>query len=191
MFSRHGSCSALCLQLLSFSPPTLSLKLIPEAEASPPAAFHGSLKHVPNPLARLRTLTTSHHHNMKTRVGPCGGTEWQRQTYSVFLHWFLRWFRKKKRFVHQIQNSMDIIFCVCAKSLQLCPTLCNPMDCSLPGSSVHGILQARILERVSISFSRGSSQPRNWTPSLMSPALAVWFFTTSGTWEALLNNIIV
>ena len=34
---------------------------------------------------------------------------------------------------------------------QLCPTLCNPMDCSLPGSSVHGILQARILEWVAIS----------------------------------------
>ena len=40
---------------------------------------------------------------------------------------------------------------------QLCPTLCNPMDCSPPGSSVHGISQARILEWVSISFSRGSS----------------------------------
>ena len=37
------------------------------------------------------------------------------------------------------------------------PTLCNPVDCSLPGSSVHGILQARILEWVAISFSRGSS----------------------------------
>ena len=46
---------------------------------------------------------------------------------------------------------------------QLCPNLCNPMDCSLPDSSVHGILQARILERVAISFSRGSSQPRNQT----------------------------
>ena len=45
-----------------------------------------------------------------------------------------------------------------AKSLQLCPSLCNdPMDCSLPGSSVHGILQARILEQVVISSSRGSS----------------------------------
>ena len=40
---------------------------------------------------------------------------------------------------------------------QLCPTLCNPMDCSLPGSSVHGILQARILGWVAIPFSRGSS----------------------------------
>ena len=46
---------------------------------------------------------------------------------------------------------------------QSCPTHCSPMDCSLPGSSVHGILQARILEWVAISFSRGSSQPRDWT----------------------------
>ena len=46
------------------------------------------------------------------------------------------------------------------KLTQLCPTVCNPIDCSLPGSSVHGILQAGILERVAIPFSRGSSQPR-------------------------------
>ena len=42
-----------------------------------------------------------------------------------------------------------------------CPTFCDPMDCSLPGSSVHGIFQARILERVVIFFSRGSSRPRD------------------------------
>ena len=46
---------------------------------------------------------------------------------------------------------------------QSCPTLCNPMDCSLPGSSIHGIFQARVLEWVAISFSRGSSQPRDQT----------------------------
>ena len=46
---------------------------------------------------------------------------------------------------------------------QLRLTLCNPMDCSLPGSSVHGIFQARVLEWVAISFSRGSSQPRDGT----------------------------
>ena len=46
---------------------------------------------------------------------------------------------------------------------QSCPTLCDPVDCILPGSSVHGILQARILEWVAISFSRGSSQPRDQT----------------------------
>ena len=44
---------------------------------------------------------------------------------------------------------------------QSCPTLCVPVDCSLPGSSVHGILQERILEWVAISFSRGSSQSRD------------------------------
>ena len=43
-----------------------------------------------------------------------------------------------------------------AKALQSCPTLCNPMDCSSPGSSVHGILQARMLEWVVVSYSRGS-----------------------------------
>ena len=47
---------------------------------------------------------------------------------------------------------------------QLYLTLSNPMDCSLPRSSIHGIFQARILEWVAISFSRGSSQPRDWTP---------------------------
>ena len=46
---------------------------------------------------------------------------------------------------------------------QSCPTLCNPMDCSPPGSSVHGISQGRVLEWVAISFSRGSSQPRDRT----------------------------
>ena len=46
---------------------------------------------------------------------------------------------------------------------QSCPTLCDPIDYSLPGSSVHGILQARILEWVAVPFSSGSSQPRDWT----------------------------
>ena len=45
--------------------------------------------------------------------------------------------------------------------VQSCPTLWDPMDCSLPGFSVHGILQARILEWVAVSFSRGSSQPKD------------------------------
>ena len=46
---------------------------------------------------------------------------------------------------------------------QSCPTLCDPRDCSLPGSSLYGILQARVLEWVAISFSRVSSRPRDWT----------------------------
>ena len=46
---------------------------------------------------------------------------------------------------------------------QLCPTLCDPLDCSLPSSSVHGIFQARVLEWGAIAFSRRSSRPRDWT----------------------------
>ena len=53
------------------------------------------------------------------------------------------------------------------KSLQSCPTLCDPMDCSPPGSSVHEILQLRILEWVAIFSSRGSSRTRDqtWIPN--------------------------
>ena len=58
---------------------------------------------------------------------------------------------------------------MCAQS---CPTLRNPMDCCLSGSSVHGILQARILEWVVIPFSRASSNPGIQPTSLVSPALA-------------------
>ena len=50
-----------------------------------------------------------------------------------------------------------------SKVTQSCPTLCDPMDCSLSGSSVHGIFQARVLEWIAIFFSRGSSRPRNRT----------------------------
>ena len=53
------------------------------------------------------------------------------------------------------------------KWLSLCPTLCDPMDYSPPSSSVHGILQARILEWVAIPFSRGSSRPRDQTWGLL------------------------
>ena len=55
------------------------------------------------------------------------------------------------------------VLCVYAKLLQLCSTLCDPMNCSLPGSSVHGILQARVLEWVAISSFRGSSGSRDRT----------------------------
>ena len=56
------------------------------------------------------------------------------------------------------------VVCVCVcMYVCVCPTLCNLMDCSLPGSTVHGILQARILERVAISFFKGPSWPRDQT----------------------------
>ena len=66
--------------------------------------------------------------------------------------------------------------------IQSCLTLCDPMDYSLPGSSVHGILQARILEWVAISFSKGSSWPRD---QLESPALQADSLLSVTTREAL------
>ena len=59
---------------------------------------------------------------------------------------------------------------------QSCPTLCNPMDCSLPRSSVHGIFKARVLEWVAISSSRGSSWPRDrsWVSRIVSRPFTVW-----------------
>ena len=60
-------------------------------------------------------------------------------------------------------ETLYIHFLLCVKLIQSCPTFCNPMDYSLPGSSVHGILQARVLEWVAMPSSRGSSWPRDWT----------------------------
>ena len=71
------------------------------------------------------------------------------------------------------------------KVIQSCLTLCDPMDCSLPGSSIHGILQARILEWVAIPFPGDLPDPGIEPATFMSPALAGRFFTTSAIWEAL------
>ena len=69
-------------------------------------------------------------------------------------------------------------FVVVVLVAQSCLTLCDPMNCSPPGSSVHGIIQARILEWGAIPFSRGSSQPRDWNSGLLqadsSPSEPPW-----------------
>ena len=69
--------------------------------------------------------------------------------------------------------------------------LCNPMDYSLPGSSVHGILQGRILGWVTITLLQGNLPDPGIKPrSLMSPALAGRFFTSNATWEALMMGLV-
>ena len=67
---------------------------------------------------------------------------------------------------------------------QSCPTLCNPMDCSPPDSSVHGILQARTLKWVAISCSWGSSPPRDWTHVSCISCIGRWILYHWATWEA-------
>ena len=71
---------------------------------------------------------------------------------------------------------LSISFFVLAKSPQSCLTLCDLMDCNLPGSFVHGILQTRVLEWVAIPFSRGSSQPRDrtWLSCIAGRFFTIW-----------------
>ena len=63
-------------------------------------------------------------------------------------------------FAWNVYIVIDVYMCVCI-CICVCLTLCGPMDCSLPGSSVHGILQARVLEWVAKPFSKGSPRPRD------------------------------
>ena len=72
-----------------------------------------------------------------------------------------------------------------AQSLQSCPHLCDPMDCSPPGSSIHGILQARLLKWVSMPSSRGTSQPRD---QIWVSCIAGKFFTTEPLGKPLLTS---
>ena len=76
---------------------------------------------------------------------------------SIHIYIFIYAYNAKTQiylyYIFYIKVYSNIAAAAAAKSLQSCPTLCNPMDCSLWGFSVHGILQARTLERVAISFS--------------------------------------
>ena len=72
-------------------------------------------------------------------------------------------FERTAKWCRKLYSRVLVCVSVCVLVTQLCPNLCNPMDCSLPGSTVHAILQARILEWVAIPFTRGFPQPRNWT----------------------------
>ena len=117
---------------------------------------------------------------------------------SLWTLWKKNLFQTRSLALAAFSLSLCIIFFLCAslcpnipfykdtrhiglqeKVAQSCPTLCDPMDCSLPGSSVHGILQARILEWVAMPSSRGSSWSRGWT---YISRLAGRYCTT---WEAL------
>ena len=75
--------------------------------------------------------------------------------------------------------------CCCSLGAKSCPPLCDPMDCSPPGSSVHGVSQARMLEQVAISFSKGPSQPRDRTQGLLAGRV---FTTEPLTWDVKTRN---
>ena len=91
------------------------------------------------------------------------------------LNWGLKTYKRELDEKCKAISSHDYT-CVCAKSAQSCPTLCVPIDCSLLGSSVHGILQAKMLEWVAILFSRGSSPSRDWilVSCIAGKLLTIW-----------------
>ena len=99
---------------------------------------------------------------------------------SASLIYFL-WFQPGFWRESNVSNTPLLYVHMCVWVTQSSPTLCNPMHYSSPGSSAHGILQARILEWVAIPFSRVSSQPRDWTQV---SHIAGRFFTVWATRES-------
>ena len=96
-------------------------------------------------------------------------------TKDMYLNWLRmnrrvdsKWLKISNRPLH-LYPLLHLYIClwVCAKLLQSCPTLCNPVDCSPPGSSVHRILQARILDWVAMPFSRGFFPTQGSNSSLL------------------------
>ena len=100
-----------------------------------------------------------------------------RHTYSVDFSFYTM--------CQQIYVAIMGSACMQAKSLQSCRTFCNPLDYNLPGSSVHGILQARILEWRAIPFSKGSSWPRNRTrvSCIAGTFFTIWAIREAPWWE--------
>ena len=87
---------------------------------------------------------------------------------------WLKTFKEITQWEEEINSlSVCVCVCVCVWVAQSCLTLCDPTDCSPPGFSVHGILQAQILEWVAVPSSRGSSQPRDRTRVLKSCSFTI------------------
>ena len=97
------------------------------------------------------------------------------------------------RFLFLLHIYLEVKFLkvwLCVLISQLCPTLCNSMDCSPSGSFVHGILQARILESVALSFSRGSSQNKDWTQvsHIAGKLFTIWATREASRWHKCPNK---
>ena len=122
----------------------------------PPSSLHTQLSYPDSgfhlPAANIATFCVD-------ILGGCGRENWE--THLTFIYIC----GQNDELVKYVRNPgiNDYSRKVKALVAQLCLTLCEPMDCSLPGSSVYGILQARILEWVAIPFSRGSFQPSDRT----------------------------
>ena len=114
--------------------------------------------------ALILQLLTSHFQNKNFK-----------RCFTIKFNWILWW---EYLWCHWFYLLLSLfLWKVCSNKCwiaQLCPVLCDPMDCSLPGSSVHGILQASILECVAMPSSRGSSWPRDRTYISYVSCIGTW-----------------
>ena len=118
---------------------------------------------------------------------------WLRVGISKHAYWCIECFyhRRVLGFVKCFLSTVVPLWAHCCLVAQSCPSLCDPTDSSPPGSYVHGILQARILEWVAISFCRESSRPRDWTQVSCTGeqvSCTGGFFTFYATRETLLKH---
>ena len=91
---------------------------------------------------------------------------------------------KLRKRLTDLENELMIAYVKWSEVAQSCPTLRDPMDCNLPDFSVHGIFPARVLEWVSVSFSRGSSWPWDWTWVICIAGRLFTIWVTREFWEA-------
>ena len=101
---------------------------------------------------------------------------------------FLGFFGKAKTLISLYERTRLLqlfMFCDCAQSLSCVRVFWSPMDCSPPGSSAVGISQVRILEWIAISFSRESSQPRDWTCVSCISCIGRWILYHWATWKPI------
>ena len=116
---------------------------------------------------------------------PRNGGAWWAAVYGVAQsRAWLKWLSSSMLLMKAKEWSSPWCYVSLCWVAQSCLTLCDPINCSLPGFSVHGILQARILEWVATSFSRGSSQPWDGTRTSCFSCISRWILCHWAIWEA-------
>ena len=122
----------------------------------------------------------------------CRGHAWRWGAFSKEVR--LRWVRMDKKLLWK-RGSVFQAYMYTWVRAQSCPTICDPMNCGPPGSSLHGISQARILEWVTLPFSRGLLQPRDWTSvswvSCNGRQILYHWTTVSGLGKNICNYIYI
>ena len=120
----------------------------------------------------LQSLLLSPNCVSQPSSGPESGTAWNRQFLRItsqYLIWKCRAYSRERWYMYTY-----VCACICASYFSHVWLLCDPMDCSPPGSSIHGVLQARTLEWVTMPSSRGSSQLRDRTHILYVSCIVRW-----------------